>query len=181
MGKRSNFERIDKDFYRTIDPRAVAALVPFLDAGSKFVEPFAGQGDLVDSLNAAGYGCRYACELNPNENTPSWIEQKDAFDVIDLFGDPVISNPPWTRSILHKAIEHFGNQVPSWFLFDSDWAYTKQAAPYLAKYCTDIIAVGRLIWIPGTTTSGFDNCSWYCFDAKKSEPTRFYGKGNSNE
>ena len=30
MGKRSNFERIDKDFYATIDKRAVDTLLPFL-------------------------------------------------------------------------------------------------------------------------------------------------------
>jgi hypothetical protein len=38
MGKRSDFERIGKDFYRTIDTRASANLFPYLKYGTKFAE-----------------------------------------------------------------------------------------------------------------------------------------------
>ena len=34
--------------------------------------------------------------------------------------------------------------------------------------CTDIVAVGRLRWIEGTTMSGKQNFAWYRFDARHS-------------
>lgn len=46
MGKRSDFEKIDKDFYRTFDRRAVEPLIPLIK-GCKYVEPCYGLGDLA--------------------------------------------------------------------------------------------------------------------------------------
>jgi hypothetical protein len=39
-----------------------------------------------------------------------------------------------------------------------------QAVPFL-KNCTDILPIGRQIWIPGTTMHGKDNAAWYRFAA----------------
>jgi len=69
---------------------------------------------------------------------------------------------------------HFKDLAPTWLLFDADWMHTKQAIPYL-KYCTDIVSVGRLIWIEGTKTSGKDNCVWFRFD-RKSDGITFHPK-----
>jgi hypothetical protein len=89
--------------------------------------------------------------------------------------DAIITNPPWSRPILHKMILHFQRLKPTWLLFDSDWAYNRMAAPYLDT-CSDIVAVGRLKWIEGTTHSGKDNCSWYRFWCRHHGLTKFHGR-----
>lgn len=173
MGKRSNFERIEKDFYRTIDPRAVAALLPHLKPGTRFAEPCSGAGDLMLSLIDAGHECWWHSDIS-DESMPIDALSLQSWHLNGC--DCIITNPPWSRPILHKMIEHFTEIAPyTWLLFDADWAHTKQSAPYM-KWCTDIVSVGRLIWIPGTTTSGKDNCSWYRFSKDKSGPTKFHGR-----
>lgn len=154
MGKRSNFERRPMDDYPTTDPKAVAALVPFLTQVSTFAEPCAGAGDLVRSLVAAGLECRWQSDLKDGLDAMSF----NAFGAIDA----IITNPPWTREILHPMIVHFQHIAPTWLLFDADWAHTRQAAPFIDQ-CSDIVAVGRLKWIPGSKFTGKDNCTWYRF------------------
>lgn len=176
MGKRSEFERVEKDFYRTIDQRAVAALLPFLEPETSFCEPCFGQGDLAESLQSAGHEMTWCCDIASED---SEIMKADATSFKYENGmdfDYFITNPPWTRKLLHPIISNLSKQAPTWLLFDSDWAFTKQSAPYMKELCTDIIAIGRLIWIPGTKMSGKDNCSWYRFSVDKNEPTRFYGR-----
>lgn len=181
MGKRSDFERVEKDFYRTIDPRAVAALLPHLDPQTHFCEPCAGAGDLVKQLNYAGHRCAEAWDIEPQGTVENLIIQwRDATTYNDTIGECFITNPPWTRAILHAMIENFMSaEKPAWLLFDSDWAFTKQSKPYMNAFCTDIVAVGRLIWIPGTKVSGKDNCSWYRFSPYKAIEdnfTKFHGR-----
>src|SRR3984893_1647357 len=57
-----------------------------------------------------------------------------------------ITNPPWTRQLLHPIIVNLKRQKPTWLLFDADWAHTIQAAPYLS-FCRKIVSVGRVKWI----------------------------------
>lgn len=172
MGKRSNFERVEKDFYRTIDPRAVEALAPHLMPNTRFAEPCAGAGDLMDQLVALGHVCARARDIAPQRDD---IEQKDALTTLTGNIDCFITNPPWSRPVLHALIDFLSMQHPTWLLFDADWAHTLQSKPYMSK-CVKIVSVGRLIWIPGTTTSGKDNCAWYLFDARHDGPTQFYGR-----
>lgn len=176
MGKRSEFERVEKDFYRTTDPRAAVAINPHLKAGTIYAEPCYGQGDLVLSLAENGHSCGWASDIVRPNNVGYTI------DCLELTAehlecvDAIITNPPWSRPVLHAIIEHFVEIIPyAWLLFDADWAHTKQSAPYMEK-CTDIVSIGRLIWIPGTTTSGKDNCAWYRFSKDKTGPTRFHGR-----
>jgi len=167
IGKRSSFKRVEKDLYRTIDWRAVASLSPFLNPGTKYAEPCWGYGDLESWLSFKGHECVYRSDIQPHYND---ILQKDALELNsdDLStAECIITNPPWTRNILHPMIERLSRLKPTWLLFDSDWAFTKQAQHYLDSYCTDIVAIGRLVWIPDTNISGKDNCSWYRFDARK--------------
>lgn len=183
MGKRSSFKRIEKDFYRTIDKRAVSSLLPFLMEGTRFIEPCAGYGDLMTELEKHGHHCVIACDNNPLEN-PLWDNNKivfqDAFniDYDSLSYDCIVTNPPWTRHDLHNLITHWmqKSSKPVWLLFDSDWAFTKQSSDLTRRYLTDIVAIGRLIWIPGTKMSGKDNCSWYRFSQDKYEDIRFHGR-----
>lgn len=170
MGKRSNFEKVEKDFYRTFDPRAIIPLIPFIK-GLKYIEPCAGQLDLIGLLDSYAECVNYSDISNGTDALTIGIDYlKDA--------DCIITNPPWSRDkksgfILHKLILHFSKLKPTWLLFDSDWAFTKQSAEYM-KYCTDIVPVGRLTWIEGTNQTGKDNCAWYRFDFNNSEKTIFH-------
>lgn len=164
MGKRSDFERVGKDFYRTFDPKAVAPLLPFLHHGTKFVEPCAGIGDLVKQLEGHGHKCVGAFDIQKDVETPDYIQMKDVFDLTceDVeHASVIITNPPWSREILHPLLEFLPTlNKPAWLLFDADWIYTKQAKNY-SGHITDIVPVGRVKWIEGSKMSGKDNCSWY--------------------
>jgi hypothetical protein len=116
MSKRSNFPRIAKDAYQTIDPRAVAALVPHLRAeGIKtFAEPCCGEGYLVRQLQAAGFDCEWESDIDAGIDANflgGWHVSR---------ADAIITNPPWSRPILHDLIIHFQNLAPTWLLFDAD-------------------------------------------------------------
>lgn len=174
MGKRSDFERVEKDFYRTFDPKAIMALRSFIDPSDKFIEPCAGDGILVKQLQDLGLELAGAFDTDPRAE---YIKKKDALtlDKADMNNaDIICTNPPWSRNILHPMIEHFANLRPTWLLFDSDWAFTKQSRELLQKYCTDIVAVGRLKWIEGSKMSGKDNCSWYKFTNQKISGINFH-------
>lgn len=158
MGKRSEFERNERDFYRT-PLEAVLPLLPHIE-GQYFYEPCAGDGALVNHLESFGIRCSGMSDIEPQlEN----IDKVNALDIkIDTYKtDIVLTNPPWKRHILHKIINHFRVQCDTWLLFDSDWFHTVQAAPYL-KYCSKTVSVGRVSWMENGM-SGKDNCSWYCF------------------
>jgi hypothetical protein len=180
MGKRSNFERLPRDYYPT--PRE--AVVPLLDHLPQeefvYVEPCAGDGRLIGHIGDLTEGlaqCIYASDIEPQVEG---IRVADAlqinfgsdYGVVDL----CITNPPWERKFLHAFIDHWLDICPTWLLFDADWAHTKQSAT-LMTYCKKIVSVGRVKWIEGSKMTGKDNCSWYLFDRNHLGPhTEFYGR-----
>lgn len=167
MGKRSEFERRKADAYDTIDPKASWSLVPHLHGIRTYAEPCSGNGHLIRQLRDRGLFCRYASDI---------IGGIDALAVPSYDGiDAIITNPPWTRQLLHPLILHFQKIAPTWLLFDSDWAFNMHARKFLGQ-CTDIVAVGRLRWIEGTTQTGKDNVAWYRFDANHTGGPRFHGR-----
>jgi hypothetical protein len=92
-----------------------------------------------------------------------------------------ITNPPWTREIMHPLIAHLLLQHPSWFLFDADWAHTQQANVFM-PYCRLIVTAGRIRWLEGSALdrghSPLDNCAWYLFTREKRQgPTFINGRG----
>lgn len=159
------------DFYRTIDPRAVQALAPHVAAGSVYLEPCAGDGSLIGLLQAIGLDCYGRFDLAP---ACPYIPKRDALTLEPGEGT-IITNPPWYRSLLHALIAHFVVVAEeAWLLFDSAWAQTKQARALGERYCTDIVAAGRLKWFEGSANDATDDCSWYRFSAAKSDPTRYH-------
>jgi hypothetical protein len=158
------FERTPRDLYETTDPHAVAPLLPHLDPGTEFAEPCAGRGALIDLLEAAGHKCVWASDIDPKRAD---IGELNAMTLPRLGTRNVrasrfITNPPWSRKILHPIIDRLSAMLPCWFLFDSDWAYTRQSETLIWR-CSRIVPVGRIKWIPGSEGVGFDNCSWYEF------------------
>jgi len=172
MGKRSDFVRVERDFY----PTPYAAVTPLFDhlpQGATYTEPCAGDGRLIEHLSTHNLKCVDAYDIEPRADN---IVQKD-FREIDPQGNYVVTNPPWDRKILHPMIRHFvlEKEKPTWLLFDADWAHTKQSAeftPYLQK----IVSIGRVKWIEGSKSVGKDNCCWYLFDKSENNGTLFFGR-----
>jgi hypothetical protein len=164
MGKRSNFERRPADFYPT-PRRAVVPLVPYLRGIRTFAEPCCGDGTLVRHLESFGLRCIYAGDICTGQ---------DALARGDYGGaDVIITNPPYTRPVMHRLIEHFQRLVPTWLLLEMDWAATKQAAPFL-RACSDIVAIGRVKWIPESKCTGKENFAWFRFDARHASGPVFH-------
>jgi len=175
MGKRSSFERIPRDFYPT-PYEAVIPLLRHLPPQSRFCEPCAGDGRLIDHLTSVGHVCAAAWDIEPQRAD---ITEKDALEWVIGNIDFFITNPPWSREILHKLIEHLSVEHPTWLLFDADWMHTRQSAPFM-QLLRKIVSVGRVKWIPDSKMTGKDNCCWYLFDANSEGSAEFIGRGVSD-
>jgi len=170
MAKRSDFKRVERDFYPT-PKAAVLPLLPHLKPNATFFEPCAGDGRLIRHLEEAGHTCKYACDIEPLDPR---VCKRDALDVSFVSADYAITNPPWGRKILHPIIEHYASMVPTWLLADADWAHTKQSSPYMAM-CSKIVSIGRVKWIEDSKMTGKDNAAWYLFEPEAT-PTVFVGR-----
>ena len=93
---------------------------------------------------------------------------------------PTRSSPtrPMTRETHARADRALHAHPPTWLLLETDWASTKQAAPFMPS-CSDIVSVGRLRWFEGTTMSGKQNYAWYRFDARHSAGPIFHAHGSA--
>jgi hypothetical protein len=176
MSKRTKgTERREKDYYPTFDRRAALALAPHVAPGTRYVEPCAGGGDLIENLNTIGLECAYAFDLEPK--APG-VHYGDAFKMRSTKGKIIITNPPWRRDWLHPMIRHFASVAPTWLMFDADWMHTAQAIDF-APITTDIVSVGRLQFLKKGEQGykghdALDNCAWYRFAHDKIQPTRFH-------
>lgn len=171
MGKRSDFKRVERDFYPT-PMAAVTPILPFLDVDLEYDEPCAGDGALVNHLFYHDINVSSCSDIEPQQKN---MNQQDALKLEYCKGDMFITNPPWDRKILHPLITHLSNLAPLWLLFDADWMHTKQAAAYMHR-CEMIVSIGRVKWIPNSPSVGKDNCCWYFFKKNASGETRFYGR-----
>lgn len=181
MGKRSNFERIERDFYPT-PLKGVEPLIPHIQEVTSFCEPCAGDGALIMHIQSFGKTCVAAYDV---EIRTHGVVQK-SFETLtedDLNGAThIITNPPWDRKLLHPMIEKFSTLRPTWLLFDADWMHTVQSARYM--HCLKkIVSVGRVKWIPNSKMTGKDNCCWYLFDSttEKLNYTNFVGRSAEND
>lgn len=177
MGKRSNFERVERDFYPT-PKAAVLPLIPHLPRLVRFWEPCAGDGALIKAMPCWAM-CVACSDIDPR-GLDGWMQQADALSVdmsaVEMAeADHIITNPPWDRKTLHPMIEHFSAMRPTWLLFDADWIHTKQSAPFM-PWLHKVVSVGRVKWIPGSKMTGKDNCAWHLFDQNVSGPTEFVGR-----
>jgi hypothetical protein len=170
MGKRSNFERREADFYPT-PVAAVGPLIRYLRGIRTFAEPCAGDGHLVRYLEAAGLRCVYRGDIRDGQDALA----------VDAYGEAqmIVTNPPYTRELIHRLIAHFQRIAPTWLLLESDWALTRQAAPFMAS-CSDILAIGRLKWIEGSKHTGKENSAWYRFDVRHMSGPVFHWRANGD-
>ena len=104
MGKRSSFERREGDFYPT--PRAaVLPLVPYLRGIRSFTEPCCGDGALVRHLESSDLRCVYAGDIRNGQDALAHNHYGAA--------DAIITNPPYTRELMHRLIAHFQCIAPA--------------------------------------------------------------------
>ena len=172
MGKRSDFERVPRDYYPT-PIEAVKPLIPHLPQKGNFAEPCAGDGRLIRHIEElSGMLGYWMTDIEPMADH---IGDGDATTDKIVGCEVAITNPPWNRKILHPIIENLSNQLPTWLLFDADWMHTKQAVPYLPRL-KRVVSIGRVKWIEGSNSTGKDNCCWYLFDKHNGIPTHFYGR-----
>ena len=176
MGKRSSFKRRALDTYDTPEA-AVAPLLTHLPCWCRFWEPCAGQLDLVTHLERHGFECVVASDIEPRDERVFRLDALAAnrSDVDSTGATHIITNPAWSRFILHPMILHFSAMRPTWLLFDADWVHTRQAAPYL-PHLRKIVSVGRVRWIEGSKNTGKDNCAWHLFDQGYAGPAEFIGR-----
>lgn len=172
MGKRSNFDRIPRDFYPT-PYEAVVPLLPHLGNPGTFCEPCCGDGRLIRYLEDAGHTCICAFDIDPRmdgayclDATINWSDDDPDF---------YITNPPWERLTLHEIIKNLSAHLPTWLLFDADWMHTRQSAQFM-PFLRKIVSVGRVKWIPDSPFTGKDNCCWYLFDQTSEAPAQFIGR-----
>ncbi len=170
MGKRSNFKRRKHDKYGTPET-AMRFVLPFLKPGTRFCEPCAGDARMVRYLLAHGLRCSSAWDIKPGHPN---VLRRDARVTRDGRAQIYITNPPWTRDLLHAIIENLGAHRPTWLLFDADWMHTDQAREII-KGCSLVVTVGRLSWM-ANGTSGKENCCWYLFTPGHTEGPRVVGR-----
>jgi hypothetical protein len=168
MGKRTSFPRRERDDYAT-PQAAVIPLLRLLEPGTRFIEPCAGDGELVGHLRYAGHVCVGAYDLPTDARTARY-----AIDSDTIF----VTNPPWRPQFgMATMIANLSDQRPLWALIYTDWLFTLRATPYLPRL-REVVVVGRMKWIPGTKHAGFENCCWCLFDRPQAlvpAPIRFHG------
>ena len=105
MGKRSDYERVDRDFYPT-PWQAVEPLVPHLPSEFAFAEPCAGDGALVNHIETLveGSWCSWASDIEPQSDNIHKNHFRDLGSSEFLEADYIITNPPWSK--MQAFLEH---------------------------------------------------------------------------
>lgn len=175
MGKRSpDFEKKSRDYYPTIDPSAVEALAPHLPRPTYFIEPCAGAGDLFRDLEQFGHDCIGTYDIEPQN---SFVQRFSCLELTenDLRGaEYLITNPPFTWSVLCPLMDHMISLLPTWLLLPADVMHNVRMAPYMKK-CVKVVSIGRMYWTDNKV-KGVDNYCWYLFDKDHIGPTEFIGR-----
>lgn len=183
MGKRSNFERKERDFYATPE-HAVQPLTDYLLTNEPWIndsyyEPCAGDGALIRHLHKLipNMWVHTAFDIEPqDEDGNILVDNALTFDYPKE--SLIITNPPWDRTLLHPMIERFiQHGCYAWLLFDADWMHTKQSQPYM-DYCRTVVSIGRVKWF--NDKAGKDNACWYEFVPTKTSTT-FVGRKDNKQ
>lgn len=171
MGKRSakvgKFKKSPRDFYATPEEK-IHFLLPHLPPKIKFIEPTAGRAHFILGMERHGHKCVEAYDIKP-QHRHKWNGVIKQADVLDQNWKPrrkhdfIITNPPFSRHLLHPMIIRFSDISPTWLLFDADWYWTQQATEFRDRI-VKIVVVGRIKWFAKSDNTGVDNYSFYLFD-----------------
>ncbi len=174
MGKRDTgtaFEKRPRDFYGTIDPVAAQVLLPYIKSFTA-AEPCYGDGDLVKTFIDLGYD-RFVFTSDIRRDSKASLI-KDGLDLSEKdlqHADCIVTNPPFTWSVLRPLMDHWLTIKPTWLLLPADMMHNKRMAPYM-KQCNLVLSVGRMYWMENRI-KGVDNYCWYHFDTDEVSKTTF--------
>jgi hypothetical protein len=168
LSKRSNFDKIPRDFYPTFDTNATPPSFIREIRGKRYAEPCCGQGDLVELLYDAAI-CKWESDIE--DRGLGFLFDAMCLTKNELWKcDLIITNPPYTRKVILPMIDHFISLKPTWLLLPADWMHNKYFGPYMDK-CSKVISVGRLKWFKDSLHSSTDNYCWYYWKHKASSDT----------
>ncbi len=169
MGKRSDFPRLPQDAYST-PAEAVVPLLRRLTPRTRFIEPCAGAGRLIEHLESAGHVCAGRCDL-PCDATVAHYDVEGA--------DYFITNPPWRRDVLHPIIVNLSDQLPTWLLIEFGLgAHASIGAVPIAPQGDRQRRTSPLdSRLANSPYDGKDNCAWHLFSRPEFDVvTRFFGR-----
>lgn len=157
----------------------VLPLLPHLPERTHFLEPCAGDGRLIGYLQEHGHVCHGAWDIEPQDPCIRKQDARTIWTGEEYAAFKFITNPPWTRNLLHPLIQSLILVHPTWLLFDADWVHTKQAWPLL-PFCKLVVSAGRIKWLEGTEAdkghTPMDNCAWYLFTREGGDGPRLIGR-----
>lgn len=134
---------------------AAAPLLRILEPSTRFIQPCAGPGELIGHLEQAGHQCAGAFDLPTDARIARYPIGTDVV---------FIANPPWRRRFEpHKIIANLRDQAPLWALIYSDWLFNARSTPFLSRLRA-IVSIGRVKWVEGSESGGFENACWCLFD-----------------
>lgn len=176
----SAFEKDALNRYDTIDPRAVAALLPHLAPRTRFIEPCAGKGDLVRQLVAAGHRCIDQFDIAPRapgirqQDAATWTNATPRWEAV------IITNPPFDWPLLRPLLENWREQVAfSWLLLPAAFMHThSQGRGEVIQRTTNIVSIGRMQWVIPSDHSDTKDYCWYQIGATSAPGAtpRFHGR-----
>ena len=176
ISKRSNFAKIERDWYPTTDPKAIPPkLVEFI-RGKSYAEPCYGEGDLEDLLMDVAT-CRWRSDIRETVGCSKVVDAMCLSKEDIARCDYIITNPPFSRDVLLPLIDHFVSLKPTWLLLPADYMHNVYFGEYMAK-CRRVISVGRLKWFKDSKHTSTDNFAWYFWvkGATTDTRTEFYGR-----
>ena len=159
MSKRApgQFARRPRDLYDT-PQKAVPFVAAHLGRGP-FAEPCAGNGHLQSWLVDLQLLCGYSGDIARGQDALDWLPSVDI--------EQIITNPPWSWTLLQPLLEHFIFicRRPTWLLLDADMMHNIRMHTFMNR-CFKIVSVGRLKWVPDSAHQSLDNFAWYGFNHK---------------
>ena len=179
MSKRSNFDKVPKEFYPTTDPKAVPTkLVEFI-RGKTYAEPCYGNGDLEDLLMDVAT-CEWRSDIRETVQAREGVAlprsgSSKVMDALCLSKEDIarcqliVTNPPFSKDVLLPLLDHFISLKPTWLLLPADYMHNQYFSDYMKK-CSRVISVGRLKWFKDSKHTSTDNFAWY-----------FWPKGSTGE
>lgn len=177
MSKRSTFDKVPKDFYPTTDPNALPKVFIDFVRGRKYAEPCCGSGDLVDLLVDAAT-CNWESDIEYRGAGVVWDAMCLSNNELEKC-DCIITNPPYTRSVLLPLIDHLVSLKDTWLLLPSDLMHNRYFGSYMER-CSKVVSIGRLCWFKkeGKRVDSTDNYAWYLWEKGVTSPkdTVFYGR-----
>lgn len=177
MSKRSDFDKVPKDFYPSTDKKILVEGFVKEVRDKTYAEPCWGEGDLEDLLRGVAT-CGWRSDIRDTSPFSKQMAgtQVTPYDIRNC--DLLVSNPPFTRQVLLPLIDHFVTLKPTWLLLPAGFMNNIYFGPYMKK-CSKVVSIGRICWFPvnGKRVASTDDFCWYYWEEGADETqTIFIGR-----